>query len=271
MKQVGTGSRDESWACVSRVFPIQGVPLVQDDLSLPRAKPRSVTISAAYRLMSVARRMLGHQRMLRFNLNAAWLFRQFAYQLSYMTIGPAFLNATHGITDDLLKTWIPSNASVMDVGCGYGRLCRLAAPYARRVVGIDYDAHRIELARRHTSDAKVEYRVADATTGLGTEVFDVAILSHALEHIDDVAGLLGDVRAVARLIILEAPDFDADCLNPVRRDLGCRWYNDNDHVREYTLSILCDEVERHGWTVTHSERRGGMLVVMATHAKPLSR
>ncbi len=237
---------------------------MQDDLGLPRAKPRSIAIAIAYRLMAIARRLFGHQRMLRFSLDSAWLFRQFAYQQTYMAVGPAFLNATHGITASLLQKTIPAGASVIDIGCGYGRLCRLAAPYARRVLGVDYDANRIALARRHTTDTKVEYRVADATTGLGTEVFDVAILAHALEHIDDVAAFLADVQTVARAIIVEVPDFEGDCLNPVRRDLGCRWYNDNDHVREYTLSTLCGELGRHGWNVTQAERRGGMLVAVAT-------
>jgi SAM-dependent methyltransferase len=260
-------SDDENWACIVRAFPTAGVPRVQDDLRVSRAKPRSLVISLAYRLVSLARRLFGDEPMLRFSLNAAWLFRQFAYQLSYRTIGPAFLDATHGISKELLKAWIPPGASVIDIGCGYGRLCRLVAPYASRVVGVDYDPHRIELARRHTVGANIEYRVADATTGLGHEEFDAAILSHALEHIDDVGRLLHDVAAKARLLIVEVPDFDGDCLNAVRRDLGCRWYTDNDHVREYTLPLLQDAMHDNGWKVMCSDRRGGMLAVVAVRAE----
>jgi SAM-dependent methyltransferase len=258
---------DETWACVERQFPVMGVPRVQDDLRLPRAKPRSLAIAVAYRLMAAARTVFGEARMLRFALNAAWLTRQFAYQLSYARIGPSFLNATHGISEDLLRAWVPAGGSVLDVGCGYGRLCRLAAPFAKRVVGVDYDAHRIDLARRHTTAANVEFRTADATTGLGTERFDVAILAHALEHIDDVGRLLRELQAVASMLIVEVPDFEGDCLNAVRRDVGCRWYSDNDHVREYTLAVLRDEVQRHGWHVQYADRRGGMIVVVATQAE----
>ena len=71
------------------------------------------------------------------------------------------------------------------------------------------------------------------------------------------------IHAVSRRLVVEVPDFDADPLNLVRRDLGCVWYTDGDHVREYTRSVLKQHMERNGWTPVQWEFRGGMMLVVA--------
>ena len=101
------------------------------------------------------------------------------------------------------------------------------------------------------------------TTALPGEEFDLALLVAVLEHIQDVDQLLGDIRRIARRLIVEVPDFEADCLNLVRRDLDCVWYTDADHVREYIQPVLQQHLERNGWTAKQWQRRGGMLLVAA--------
>jgi len=50
---------------------------------------------------------------------------------------------------DLWDRLIPRNASIVDVGCGYGQLCFMLGTLApeRKVLGIDYDSDKIELAK----------------------------------------------------------------------------------------------------------------------------
>jgi SAM-dependent methyltransferase len=152
---------------------------------------------------------------------------------------------------------------VLDIGCGAGRLCRLAAPFASHVVGIDYDPALVERARLDTAAPNVEFRVGDVTTAFPHERFDVALLVAVLEHIQDVDALLTAIARVAPRLIVEVPDFEAECLNLVRRDLDCPWYTDDDHVREYTQPVLRQHLERNGWRPTEWERKGGMLLALA--------
>ena len=48
------------------------------------------------------------------------------------------------------------NGQVLDVGCGTGDYCRIAATSASHVTGIDYSARRIELARQRTIEQNIE-------------------------------------------------------------------------------------------------------------------
>lgn len=244
-------------------FPAKGVPRAESDISFPRSKPRLIWLSAAYRLMRIARRVFGETTVLRFLLNANWTTWRFSYELSAELYGPTFQNLTFGVSDDLLARWIPKGGTVLDVGCGYGRLCQMASRYASRVVGIDYDPSVIAHAQETNRDSRVEFRVGDTRTGLPNERFDVVLVVAVLEHIEDVDQLLGDLRHLASRIIVEVPDFEADVLNLVRRDLECVWYTDADHVREYVAPVLQAHLERNGWIPREWRRRGGLVLVVA--------
>jgi len=244
-------------------FPARGLPQTEGDISFPRSKRRWIALSISYRLMHLARRIFGDQAVLRFMLNTNWISWRLSYEISMEHYGPAFRNTTYGVSDELFAKWIPRGGSVLDVGCGAGRLCHMAGAYASRVVGIDYDPVVIAQARARNTQPHVEFQVGDVRTALPGERFDLALLVAILEHIQDVDQLLGDVRRLAPRVIVEVPDFEADCLNLVRRDVGCRWYTDADHVREYIKPVLNDHLVRNGWIPREWQRRGGMILVVA--------
>jgi len=244
-------------------FPSHGPQPHERDISFPRQKPRWLALSVGYRLMRLARWLFGDKRVLRVLLNANWIFWRFSYETITEHYGGAFPNATYSTTDDLLRTLIPPGGSVLDIGCGGGRLSQLASRYAGRVVGIDYDQRNIDIARAGNTRSNVEFRIGDVTNLPPGERFDLALLVAVLEHIEDVDGLLRQIHGVSGRLVVEVPDFDADPLNLVRRDLGCVWYTDGDHVREYTRPVLQQHLERNGWTPTRWESRGGMMLVVA--------
>lgn len=246
-------------------FPARGYPQNDDDLAMPRTKSRSLTIAVAYRGMKLTQLALGRRRLLRFCLNAAWLLRRFAFELSGQIFGDPFHCASLGLAEDTLRRTIPPRGSVIDIGCGSGRWCRIAARYAQKVVGIDYSAANIALARRLSSEPNVEYVVGNITGELSAQRFDVALAVHVVEHVDDVDALLRRLHALADTLIGEVPDFEADSLNLVRRDLDCPYYSDADHVREYSRDILRAQLERNGWTIARLESIRGNLLAVARH------
>jgi SAM-dependent methyltransferase len=238
--------------------------LTERALALPRAKPRYLSISLAYRLKSISQWVLGRKTLLRLLLNASWLFHRFAHEL----------NAELGISSPptgnpepalhLICKCLPPSGSVVDVGCGLGYWCRLLAAHAGKVVGIDYSAEHLNEARRRTTATNVEYRLGDVTANPPNERYDVALLHHVLEHIDDADGLLYGLHRVTEVVVIGVPDFETDVLNPVRMRLGTIWWSDGDHVREYTREILRDQLERNGWDVRHCDSHTGTLLALAT-------
>lgn len=247
-------------------MPIEDKPLNEADLSFARRKKSSIVVSVAYRVFRSSLRWIGRGRILRFCLDGSWLLSRFAYEVWAEQCNEEGRDIRLGLTEELLEDWVPADARLLDVGCGMGRLCRVASRRVRSVTGIDYDAASIETARAMSPQPNVDYVVGDVTKGLAEQLgpctFDVALLMHVLEHIDDVDEILTALRGVAMKLLVEVPDFEADRLNVVRRAVGAQFYSDGDHVREYTMGILRQQLERNEWCV-ESERyfRGSILVL----------
>src|SRR5687767_5937070 len=95
-----------------------------EQLAMPRQKPRRLTVSLSYRAAHLALRFLGSERSLRFFLNAARLSWQFAFELSGELYDRAFHTQTKALNAELLARWVPPNGTVIDIGRGSGRWCQ---------------------------------------------------------------------------------------------------------------------------------------------------
>lgn len=97
---------------------------------------------------------------------------------------------------------IPSDATILDVGCGSGWAARLMAQRARagRVVGIDVSDEMVGLARDESVDyPNVEFRVASAEQLPFEEAeFTHAFSMESLYYYVDIERALGEIRKVLK-------------------------------------------------------------------------
>jgi len=118
-----------------------------------------------------------------------------------------------GRYDSFLLNQIPNNArTVLDVGCGMGRLTARLARNQRQVVGIDLSPKMIARAREKVHDG-LSFVCADFLShDFGSQIFDCVITAAALHHtpID---------LAFPRLLELLKPDGRL-ILHDVRADSG---------------------------------------------------
>lgn len=240
------------------------------DFEFRRDKPRIPLAAVTYRLARILRRIVGRDRLLRFAADEAWILRRIAFELAGEVYGESFQQHAMALSDDALGRWLPTGGSVLDLGCGTGRWSRASAPHAKRVVGIDFNRGLIERARALTTSDRVSFVVGDITKPLleqvGGERFDVALLIHVLEHIEDVGDLLTVLHDITATLLVEVPDAESDPVNTARRWMGAPFYSDEDHVREYTGAMLEDHLARNRWRIQHREQRGGAIVAVATSA-----
>ena len=97
----------------------------------------------------------------------------------------------HSVIVDIIKPLL-GHASVLDVGCGAGRLSLMCAKRADHVFGLDMTQSAIDLAKlgasaTQTQNARFEVRESD---DIPEQQFDIALLSEVLEHLDDPGGTL---------------------------------------------------------------------------------
>src|SRR5262249_56923017 len=91
-----------------------------------------------------------------------------------------------------------------EVGCGGGDVTREIARLVRpsgRVLGIDIDETKIELARCEVAESKlagIEFRVAGLGRSEWSEEFDVVYTRFVFTHLSDPAAALAWIRARLR-------------------------------------------------------------------------
>jgi SAM-dependent methyltransferase len=125
--------------------------------------------------------------------------------------------AFFGLLDELIPRQA-GTARALDVGCGAGHLMAALGRAGWAVEGLELDPVAAEVARR-TSGYRVT--VGDLLTGdLPASVFDLVVLSHVFEHLDDPNAAL---RRIAGLL---APTGRAVLIYPNPGGLGARLFRE---------------------------------------------
>jgi 2-polyprenyl-3-methyl-5-hydroxy-6-metoxy-1,4-benzoquinol methylase len=92
---------------------------------------------------------------------------------------------------DTLKSKLPANAVVLDVGCGNGVISRSLGSYGFNVYGIDVSEKAIEKARQLNSLPNVNFDVLSAEQLVAEgKKYDAVICSEVLEHLNEPGDLL---------------------------------------------------------------------------------
>ncbi|MHB8296483.1 MAG: class I SAM-dependent methyltransferase [Acidimicrobiales bacterium] len=138
---------------------------------------------------------------------------------AYQEMREAESGINAAVDQPALRALLPDvdGMSVLDLGCGDGRLCRgLAAMGAARIVGVDPSARMLALARERTGSPEVTYLEAFAEDVVfGEASFDLVVSSLALHYVADLGSLLvrvaGWLRPTGSLVAtMEHPMRTAD-------------------------------------------------------------
>lgn len=152
---------------------------------------------------------------------------------------------------DFIIENIGEDEIVLDIGCGNGAFTQTAAKKAREVIAIDTNPERIEEAKTLHNAPNIRYLCMDCTKELPNGVFDVVILSHVLEHLENPCELLKILVTNTERLIIKVPRIDRTWEKMVREDLGMYYFDDSTHHREYTLEMLEKELVQSGWKIRH--------------------
>ena len=111
--------------------------------------------------------------------------------------------------------------SVVEIGCGDGALLAelSARGFGGSLAGYDISTAAVELARGRAIPRVASVEVFDGSRlPAADKSFDLGVLSHVLEHVDDPAALLREAARVSRAVIVEVPlERNASAVRPSRR------------------------------------------------------
>jgi methionine biosynthesis protein MetW len=145
---------------------------------------------------------------------------------------------------DIIASWIPEGARVLDLGCGDGALLKhLADTKGVRGYGIENDNASLVACIRN----KVNVIQSDLEAGLkeiADQSFDVVLLSQTLQAIKHTEPVISEMLRVGREAIVTFPNFGywkhriqigVSGRMPVSDDLPYQWY-DTPNVHLFTIA-----------------------------------
>lgn len=230
-------------------------------VKLKREKSRNFWLSLLYRIHNIL--PLSSKKKLSLYLDMEWIFDRLAHETSFRV----FNEKEHPIrihTINYLRTKISSEHKVLDLGCKYGEITYAISEMAKEVIGIDYSASSIKIAKEKHQNNNLTFIVADAIEYLNSteNKFDVLILSHILEHIDEPKKFLSDFTTFFNYVYIELPDFNKSYLNEYRRLTDQKLiYTDTDHVSEFDRYELNEIIEFAGLQIVEAEYAFGIQKV----------
>jgi SAM-dependent methyltransferase len=227
-------------------------------VKLNRQKPRQMWLSILYRMSKLP---FGNAKTKqKIYLNLEWLFDRLAHENSFKI----YSETDHPVrtcTKVFLLDRIKTTDKVLDLGCDKGVMSNYLADKAAKVVGIDFDSTAIETAKTKYKKDNLEFRSEEALAYLknNKEQFDVLILSHILEHLDNPQQFIDSFKGFFKSIYIEVPDFDRNYLNQYRHDLKMKLiYADDDHVSEFDRTELTTLLKQCNVKVLETEFRYGV-------------
>jgi len=133
---------------------------------------------------------------------------------------------------------------VLEVGCGTGYVLRMLHDTCRRgvVIGMDRFADGLALARKRSAAPVVRGRIEAAPFSVP---FDLIGIFDTLEHIDDDAAALGNLRQLLR------PGGVLCVTVPAYEELWSDFDVESRHCRRYAPELLDERLRQAGFTVEY--------------------
>lgn len=133
---------------------------------------------------------------------------------------------------------------VLEVGCGTGYVLRMLHDTCPRgvVIGMDLFADGLELARKRTAAPVVRGRIEAAPFAVP---FDFIGLFDTLEHIDDDAAVLENLRKLLRrggVLCITVPAYE---------ELWSDFDVESHHCRRYSPDLLDERLRKAGFTIEY--------------------
>ena len=176
--------------------------------------------------------------MSQFDAEAEWLKRSAIQRVNSIQY---FLN-THSINP----------RKILDLGCGTGAILEelQSRGIGEKYVGVDYSENAIEYIRNHNPN--IDAHVADLTTTNHsfTEEFDLVIMIHVLQHLEDPDLCLNKVLSQIKFkyLIIEVP-FEDLLLNRMVTSLHLRKKNPSGSMHFFNMKSFSELLVRNNLSI----------------------
>ena len=242
-----------------------GYPKLSEPIEFSREKKYSLRIRISYRFYYFARKLLNSEKFLTHLLDFTWFFQRIAQEQTYYLMNSlqdsGDILRPRNLTDILDST--VKGQKVLDFGGGTGVVTHALLENGNSVVYLDHSEDASKSAvTKFANNPNFTLLLPENLLACTTKSFDLVVLSHVLEHVQNRASLLKELRQLARKIHIEVPDYSSDPLNYARSVFQLSVHRDDDHVVEFTIESLRSLLLEVDLTIEKIKVRDGCIVAL---------
>ncbi len=169
-----------------------------------------------------------------------------------------------GLRRDFLLANVAPGERVVDIGCGEGAFTHALATAGADPVGVEVAGEAVRRARARYPE--LDFRLTDGQLPFDRGSFDVVWAGELIEHVEDPASLLEDIRRVLRgtgRLLLSTPDhpLQVRVKHAVsRRSFEAHFDPRSDHLRFFTKRTLGLVLDDAGFDAPEIDRRRRTLL-----------
>jgi SAM-dependent methyltransferase len=235
---------------------------------ISREKNTPISLRIVWRLFYLLQKIISPELLLKVLLNLVWALWRLSweqtniYEARHKTPGKIDILRPSNVADAVLG--MSTGNRVCDFGGGAGDISQALLQLGCEVVYCDTNKD-LEKSMLMRFGDNPRFSVAESKEVLcGNEgKFDLIVLSHVLEHIENPVDFLRTMGKTTDQIHIEVPDLSSDPLNYMRVKLGLRVYKDDDHVIEMSLGYLSRLIQDSNFTIESILSRDACLVTRA--------
>jgi len=236
--------------------------------SYPREKSTPFFLRIIWRTYYLIRRIIPAKILLKTLLNTVWALNALSWEQTRLYEKTSDVESTV----DVLRprnvldatTDLRSSDRICDFGGGLGDISNALIHVGCEVVYCDTNPMFQMYVKKRFADFP-NFKIADSTDVLTGKagLFELVVLSHVLEHIDNPVDFLKNIGKISKRIHIEVPDLTSDSLNFIRMQLDLPVYKDDDHVIEMSMEHLRNLIADSNFIVESIISRDGCLVARA--------
>ena len=176
----------------------------------------------------------------------------FAERNRYISRWDEFCSIFDSLLDKIVL--FKREGNLLDVGAGVGTLMYVAAKRGFKVKGVEVSDWAATFCR--------ETKGLDVVTGklenlrLGMESFDVVVINHVLEHVDNPRLMLSEIRRILKrdgIIVVGVPNIGS----LMARIKSSKWVSlrPEEHIWQFTPATLKRLIKQEGFDIVHFEAK----------------
>ena len=224
-------------------------------IELPKLTKKLSSVEFKYKVVKCKNCGLHSLYPIPIDTDLDWIYSQYAEKGNRIEVEKLRQKYVYPRKIELIKKLHPTAKNIFDLGAGIGGFAATAIDNGYEVIGIDLEEEQVKLAKE-IFDVELKHQKFKEFKKENTKKFDIVMLHHVLEHLQNPSSVLHDLQLLLAnngLIIIEIPNQFFNLKKNIYEKIGYTKYkyphNPYHHIFFFSPKTIAELVRVAGYKI----------------------